>query len=200
MYMSRPKAAVLSAAWANRPSASVVGNLFFATDVGQSGGLFQSNGTSWVPVAPILLGGSGVAASVTGTTDETALATVSVPAGTMGLSGAVEIRTTWTYTNSANSKNLRVRFGGIAGTQYGLIGVTTTATLSDVRRIRNRASASSQVSSATSGLSTPYGTSSSAIVTSSINTASAVDVSITGQLTNTGETITLEQYEVWLLP
>lgn len=47
MYMSKPRLAVVRAAWANRPSSSVSGALFFATDAGASGTLFLADGTRW---------------------------------------------------------------------------------------------------------------------------------------------------------
>lgn len=137
--------------------------------------------------------------AVTGTVNETTLATVTIPAGVMGISGGIEIRTVWSVTNSANAKTLRVRFGGGAGTAYVSIGVTTSATVSDIHRIRNRGAANSQVSSFASAAGS-FTTTGGAIVTSSVDTTAAVDVVITGQLANSGETITLESYEVWLLP
>jgi hypothetical protein len=138
--------------------------------------------------------------SHTGNTDETALATVSIPAGAMGLNGGLLIYSTWTTTNSGNNKTPRVRLGGIAGTAFVGPTITTTATFSDIRRIRNRNSASAQVAStgAATGLST--GTTTVAVTTGTVNTAVAQDLVFSAQLANGTETITLENYEVWLLP
>jgi hypothetical protein len=146
-----------------------------------------------------LLAASAVAIPLTGTTNETTLATVAVPAGAMGLNGAVEIRTTWSNTNSANNKTPRVRFGGASGTVYFAVILTTTVAYLDIpRRIRNRNSASSQVGVTSSGGT--FGTSGGAPTTSTVDTSATVDVVITGQLANSGENLTLESYEVWLLP
>lgn len=151
------------------------------------------------PRAPILLAASAVAASVTGTTNETTLATVTIPAGAMGTSGGVQINSSWSTTNSANTKTIRARFGGASGTAYLSGGVTTVASIADSRRIKNRGSADSQVGSL-AAIQGGFGTSGAAVITSTVDTSAAVDLVFTGQLTNTGETITLENYEVWLLP
>jgi hypothetical protein len=150
-------------------------------------------------VGASLLAASAVALSVTGNTNETVLATVSIPAGSMGLNGGVVVKSTWSHTNSANSKTLRIRFGGVSGTAYLSYGATTTATLTETeRRIRNRNSASSQVGNAPTGVQS--GGSSGAIPTSAVDTTAVVDIVISGQLALGSESITLENYEVWLLP
>lgn len=150
---------------------------------------------------PQLLGASAVAVSHTGDTNETALATVSIPAGAMGTNGGIEVNTVWTITSSGNNKTLRVRLGGIGGT--GVLGavLTAVAQYSDSRRVRNRNSASSQVVSA--GLSAPaggLGSTAAAVATAAVDTSTAKDLVISAQLANSSETITLEMYEVWLLP
>lgn len=151
--------------------------------------------------APQLLAATAVAASVTGTTSETVLATVSIPPGAMGLTGAIEVRTIWSGTASANNKTYRVRLGGASGSQVLSIVLTTTPNLSDVRRLRNRNSASSQLCSAGGGGPVGgFGSTDSSIVATSINTAVAQDLVISAQLAISSETATLEGYEVWLLP
>jgi hypothetical protein len=150
--------------------------------------------------APVLLAASAATGmNVTGTTNETALATVTIPAGAMGANGAVMIQTSWSYTNSANTKTLRIRLGGASGSVHFAFPATTTATFSDLRRIRNRNSASSQVCSQAT-VAQGIGSSGAAIATSAVDTSVAVDLVISGQLALGTETITLESYEVWLLP
>jgi hypothetical protein len=153
-----------------------------------------------IPKVATLLAASAVAVSVTGTTAETALATVTIPAGAMGINGGLQIWTTWSYTNSANTKTPRIRLGGAAGAVHLAPALTTSATFSDVRRIRNRASASAQVCSTASVAAAPIGTTTVAPTTSAVDTSAAQDLVITGQLALGTETITLENYEVWLLP
>jgi hypothetical protein len=142
------------------------------------------------------LAASAVAASVTGTLTETALATVTLPAGAMGANGALRITSIWsTPGGSGNSKSLRVRLGGMSGAQVMAVAVTTSLSVSEAGRIvQNRNSASSQV---TRNSGNPgNGGSSSAVTTGAINTAVAQDIVFTGQLANIGETITLESYLV----
>jgi hypothetical protein len=141
-----------------------------------------------------VLAASAVAASHTGDTLEAALATIAIPAGAMGPNGQLRVTTQWTYTNSANAKNLRVRFGGTSGTSFLAQASTTTATAQFQNRIANRGAANSQVGNN----NTAYGTSSSAVVTSAVDTSAAVNLVISGQLTNAGEMITLEGYLVEL--
>ena len=134
---------------------------------------------------------AGAASSVTGTTTETTLATMTIPANAMGPNGQIEIIPLWSFTNSANTKTMRVKFGGTA---FYTQTTTTTAVTQALIRITNRNSASSQVGAP--GVNAGVGNFTAAVITSAENTASPVTLTITGQLTNTGETITLESYLV----
>lgn len=134
---------------------------------------------------------SGVAASVTGTTTETTLATVTIPSHTMGKNGSILITSLWSYTNSANAKRFRVKFGG---TTYYNNTQTATSSFRLETRLYNRNSLSSQVGTALTAAGP--GSSSGAVLTSAVDTASDVTVLLTGELANTGETITLEAYAV----
>lgn len=138
---------------------------------------------------------SAVAVPLTGTLTETTLATITIPAGAIGPNGSVEILTLWSYTNSANTKTMKVKLGATAiNTAAG----TTTATSQQFARVANRNSAASQIafSNSTSG----FGNSAGANITSAVDTSASVDITITGTLTNTGETITLESYVVKIFP
>lgn len=146
-----------------------------------------------------LLCSSAIAASVTGTTNETALATCTIPAGSMGTSGGLLIYSTWSVTSSANNKTPRIRFGGASGTQYLSVILTTSATLGDVRRIRNRGAVNSQVGGF-SNSQTGVGSSTGAVSTSSVDTSASVDLVASCQLASSAESCTLENYEVWQLP
>lgn len=138
------------------------------------------------------LGNGAVAVSLTGTTTETVLATVSVPAAFLGPNGLLLGTALWSFTNSANMKTLRVRLGGIGGT---VIDSATPTTQTSQRRgfeVNNRNSQTSQVTCGT-GSTGGWGPA-NAPVTPAIDTSAAVDVVFTGQLANAGETITLESY------
>jgi hypothetical protein len=139
--------------------------------------------------------------SVTGTGSETALATIAIPAGAMGANGRLRITAHWTYTNSVNNKTLRIRFGasgaGTGGTLYVSSTATTTAGYRYQLEIANRNAANSQV--AFTGATGGWSTSGTGSVTSTIDTTAASEVVISGVLANTGETITLESYQVEII-
>lgn len=139
---------------------------------------------------PYVIAASAVAVATTGDTNENTLATITIPGDAMGANGIVRITTVFSYTNSANTKSLKVKFGG---TTYQNTSVTTTASARYQSQIQNRNSVSSQVGGHVSGT---FATSSGAPVTSSINTAAEVTVLITGQNGLGSETITLESYLV----
>lgn len=150
-------------------------------------------GVDGLPLAtPVVEYMSAVASSITGTTAETTLGTVTIPAGLIGANGQVEVVTAWTVTNSANNKVMKVVFGG---SNIMATTVTTVATQQTYQRIANRNSEEAQVSFSpfsVSGLSNT----STAISTFTVNTAVDTVVNFTGTLANTGETITLESYIV----
>lgn len=190
---------VISTTFANLPAPAAAGaNVYRVTDIG-GGALFVSTGTVWKPVGGscVLAASAAAGASVTGTTNETALATVTVPAGLMTAHGALRVRTLWSYTNSANNKVPRMRLGGISGTVFMGPTFTTTASAQIDSDVRNRGAANSQVSWNFSSLGT--GSSTGAVTTGSVDTATAQDLVFTGQLASSGETLTLESYRVELL-
>lgn len=190
---------------AARPAANAVrsGSRYRATDIGVSGVgiVFISNGTIWQFDGPQIYARSGVAATHTGNTSETALATVTLAAGILGTNGGFMVLSTWDATNNANTKTARIRLGGISGTQLMSVGVTTSPTFHDMRRVRNRNAANSQInSSQSSAVLGSWGTSGAALVTAAIDTASAQDIVLSTQLANSADSQTLASYEVWVTP
>lgn len=129
-------------------------------------------------------------------TSENTLATITVPAGSMGPNGVLKIRTSWSVTNSANTKNLRVRFGG---SPYTLIAATTIATASVETQVINRGVENSQIAGFVSNGTSPYGTSTASQPTSTVDTTAAANITITAQLANSAESIILRSYTVELL-
>lgn len=140
-----------------------------------------------------VLAQSGVAVSHTGNTNETVLATVAMPGGTLGANGVLRITTLWTVTNSADNKTFRVRLGGVSGAQVLSVGVTTVATAIIQRTVWNRNSEASQVSWA-AGTANSFLIAGAANFTSMVNTANAQDIVISGQLATGTDTVTLEGY------
>lgn len=188
-----------SVAFASLPSAaSSTGLIYSVSDINNS--LWRSDGTIWKPIGGVaVLASSAAAVSCGADTTEDTLATITVPANCMGPNGALRIWPTFTHTNSSNTKTLRVRFSGASGTQYFVLGDTTSATTNIVVMICNRNSTSSQTSmhsAVSAGVSTG---SSAALVTSSVDTTAATTVLITGQKDTSGETLTLQRYTVELI-
>lgn len=146
-----------------------------------------------------LLAASAVAVSAPANTSENILATITIPAGAMGLNGILRITTQWTMTSSGNTKTPRIRLGGIGGTVFLAQTHTTTVTSHDQRQIHNRNSAASQVCQPALSGNGGWAISAQAVTTGTVNTAAAQDLVITGQKDTAGETITLEAYSVELL-
>ena len=140
------------------------------------------------------IGRSATALSHSGDTTETTLATVILPANCMGKKGRVIISGVWSYPNSANTKTVRVKFGG---TNYYFQGPTTNAGRRFQIEISNRDANDSQIGGPNSD-----GFSTGSPITSSVDTTAAVTILFTAQLdaggASAGEVITLESYKVVL--
>lgn len=144
----------------------------------------------------LVLAQSAVPASVTGTTSETVLATIPVPAGAMGPNGALRVSTKYSQIGG-NTRTFRVRLGDtelFGGPQNS---TSPTMTLGPIQ-INNRGVSASQVGSMTGTNATGLGTGNSFNV-SAIDMLQAQNLIITGQLANAADTITLEAYTVELL-
>lgn len=164
-----------------------------------------------VGVLPVANGGTGTSAIIsilcassvavsTNSTSETILATCTIPAGTLGLNSRVEIETTWSMPNNANSKTPRIRLGGIGGTAFLQASPTASVTASWVTGFVNRNSYTSQVSCGIVNGSCGSGLSTGNLVTSAIDTTATQDLVITGLVASAADTLTLENYVVKLLP
>ena len=139
---------------------------------------------------------SGAAVSAPADTSEDILATCTVPANTLGANGSLRVWTLFSTTNSANAKNVRVRYSGAAGTQFLVVTMTTSTTLQHMALITNRGATNSQVGYANGQ---PFSTSTTAVATSAVDTTAATDVVVTCQKASAGETCTLERYVVELI-
>jgi hypothetical protein len=135
---------------------------------------------------------SNVQSSYTGGTGEYTLATITIPGGAMGSNGSIEIESVWSWTNNSNNKDVRIRIGGVQ-----VIDVTmTTGNLAHTKTtVGNRNSNSSQIS--TSLFSVTSGIAYIGSFTTQ-NTANDFDVTLTGQLANSSDTVALEAYSVKL--
>jgi hypothetical protein len=154
-----------------------------------------------------VLAQTGVVSSHTGDTNESVLATIAIPAGIIGANGQVVLETAWSATSSANTKTVRQYFGaagaGTGGTLIATMNPTAALGVShDTRQFANANSASSQVFflSTGGGAAGGWGQVNATGLTAAINTASAAEFTLTGQLSNTGETVTLIAYRVIVYP
>jgi len=144
-----------------------------------------------------VLASSAVAVPHTADTTETVLANISIPANTLGANGILRISAIYTMTNNGNNKIMRVRLGGVGGTAFTAITVTAITNYALVSWIQNRNAVNIQVGKDPAQGS--YGSGTGSLVTGAINTTSAQNLVLTGQLGNSADTIQLEAYYVELL-
>lgn len=140
---------------------------------------------------------STTASSHTGDTVETALATFTITGGTIGSTDRLEITTFWTRSGSAAAATPRVRLDGTTGTIYG----TDTIVALAARNIQGKTiiysnNATNAQKASGAPISNPYISTPNAIITSTADFTGNVDVVISGQLANAGDTITLQSYYI----
>jgi hypothetical protein len=105
----------------------------------------------------------------------------------MGPNGRVRITSLWSGTNSANAKTMRHKFGGV---NYFAQNLIAQQGWRHENEISNRNAVNSQVGNTNNAVGSLAGVPN----TSAVDTSSAVTLLMTGQLSNAGETITLESY------
>jgi len=175
--------------WANKPSVAPLGQIICVTDVGENGSLWRGNGTKWVRLSQIHFYNLTAAVALTGTTSETTLLTVNIPAGLIGSNGKVKLYPLWSTTNNANTKTLRVKFP--SNTVYTGIA-SNTVHVGGLVIIRNLGSES--VQRVSSGMLAGLGGTTSSIAQTTVNTSAATTITVTGQLANSADTMTLEGF------
>lgn len=133
------------------------------------------------------------AVALTGSTNETTLATIAIPAGLLQTNGKIVVSTIWSFTGSTNAKTKRVKLGTTAFMAVATTGGTSVTLFREFAIFaRGRASQLAILSSAPSG----QGAQTSANTTGTENLDSDLNLTITGQLASAGETLTLEAYTV----
>lgn len=149
------------------------------------------------PYSDVIIGQSGVPSSVTGTADETVLFSCYVPPTLIGPNSRIEIRPSWNYTNSANNKVLAVKVGTSLGGATTLYTRTRTTSNAEspliVQQMRGSLASQTRPYSGTGSYTTSVGT---APETGTIDYSLGQTIYITGDLANTGETITLESVQI----
>lgn len=146
------------------------------------------------------LGMSHVASTpLTGTTDETAIATITIPGNVLGPNGVIKVNVLATWTKSTNLKTVRVRYPGLGGESYYApqISASTSGTTNGrTVLIRNRNDTSSQIGEARAAA---VGGNQTDPVTSSADTTQDTELVISGQLASADDQITIESYIVQIL-
>jgi hypothetical protein len=132
--------------------------------------------------------------TLTGVVPETIMASLRIPAGSIGKNGAVQVTALWTYPNSANNKALVTRFSataGVTGSTVETFNATTTATAQTLV-IMHANNATNAQAFYVSPVANPYGTNTTALNTTTVDTTADSFVNITGTVAGAGETLTLQ--------
>lgn len=149
-----------------------------------------------VPASTNVIAQSGVAIATPADTTEDTLATVTIPANTMGATGCIRIFTLWDFTGSVNSKTMKVRFGATAGTGNGYLSISdTTATHTAATFLTTICNRTTGTQVGTPPTGSP-GTGASALQTASLDTTAQTVISFTGTKASAGETLNLDAYRV----
>lgn len=190
------KQAVEKYTWATKPTSAQQNKRIIITDIGPADETFIFKGSRWVPInGQVNLSTASVNTSLTGTTTNTQLHEVVVPAGLMSPNGQLEIVHSWAYTNSANSKTLRIYFGTFGGTSYYGRSDTTTAFSQVYTSIKNRNDVASQIG-INSAMYSGVGSTSGSFVTSTLDTSTNQSIIFSAQLASAGETATLKGFKI----
>lgn len=145
---------------------------------------------------PVLLAQSWVAVSAPADTNEDTLATITIPAGTLGVNDGLWIACQFSYTNNANVKTLKAHFSGAAGTLIFSVGRSTQVMSFVDIYIFNRGATNSQACIAreinTTSIANQQNTTSQDMTASS-------SVVLTGTKATAGDTLTLEGYSAFTI-
>jgi len=173
--------------WENKPSVAPLGQIICITDVGENGSLWRGNGSKWVKLNAFVLYSNLATTSITGTTTETTLATISIKGGVLGENGKLRFYILGTITNNANTKSFRLKH---ASTPLWQVAYTTAVGVTAQILFLNKNSESSQVTSLYNS-SILSGSTTTSVTPSSIDTSVDFSLTITGQLTNSADSISV---------
>jgi hypothetical protein len=135
---------------------------------------------------------SNTAVSGAGDTNENTLATITIPANTLGANGGVLLKAWVAQNNSAGTKTWRVRYSGAAGTIYFTTTATTQTSAFFEVWIGNDAATNAQRGSSHGIIGTALV--GAATGTSAVDTTAATTILITAQKNTGGDTMTLNNY------
>lgn len=132
------------------------------------------------------------------TANENMLVRVPLPPLPFGSNGGAVVLTTWSHTNSANNKTLRIRWPNDAG--HGFLSKVNTASTGDQCFTWISSVESPNVQMGFNGNNNGFATTTGAMVAGTGNSEVATNIVITGQKANAGESLILLRYAVLLLP
>ena len=168
--------------WANKPSVAPLGQIICITDVGENGVLCRGDGTKWVRMHPTVLYNLATPIVLTGTTAQTTLLTITIPAKLMGSIGRLNLLSFFALTNNANNKTLRAKIGADS---LNVAGAASMAATGFNFWLLNLNSATAQRNNS----STLF----------AIDTTASMDLIITGQLANAADSMTLNTLSLELI-
>lgn len=189
------KAGIIDYTWATKPSVAPLGQIICITDIGENGSLWRGDGTKWIKLNAFVLYSNLTTTSLTGTTTETTLATIPIKGGLLGVNGKIRFYIVGTVTNSANAKSFRLKH---AATTLWQCSYTTAVGITAQILFLNKNSESSQVTSLFNS-AILSGSASSAVTPSSIATSADFSLTITGQLADGAESISVTAIFVEIL-
>lgn len=135
-----------------------------------------------------------------GHTNETVLATIPIAANNLGPHGIIRVTAFLSMTGSTNAKTMRIRLGGLAGSEFWALVINTASILTNVVKydIFNREATNSQIGQP-AATNSGTGNQTTGFVTRAVDTTVAQDLVITAQLATGTETLRLEAYSVDIL-
>lgn len=133
-----------------------------------------------------ILVADAVPSSVTGTTASTTLKSYTLPANALGMNGQLRITVEWSWTNSSNTKNTSLTFGG---STIFTTGQTTNAGARMTFIIANRNATNQQVAWPSINSFTQTG---AAPIVTSVDTTGNVAINLTAQNVSASDTTTVE--------
>lgn len=145
-----------------------------------------------------LLLASCVQLPFTGSTTETVIATLTLPAGRLAVGSMLRIEHAWSMSTSANNKVPRWRLGGLAGTSLFSQSYTATSEILAWSLIRITGT-SAQSTRRIPVLQDSTWTSISAL-TATQNTANALDLVATVKLFDVADSLNLEHFAIEYIP
>lgn len=125
-------------------------------------------GTPAIPASPVAFATTGPGA-YTGTSTAITSYSLTVPANTLGINGALRVDAYWSYTNAAGNKTTAISFGSYA---FFSAVATTTVTTAGVWGIRNMGATNIQAP-LTINAAQPFGTTTTAQALGAVDTTAS---------------------------